>query len=99
MITETANATVEVRQEGDWSLTINPPGMINGVPPQTFTGIGNAATPSFMIPAGDYSCEITMEEGTVIGAHLIGYDGTLLMENDQQAPLAMHGPRDENYEL
>jgi len=99
VITETADTTVEVRQKGDWSLTITPPAMINGVPPQSFTGFGNAATPFFMIPAGEYSCKITMEEGTVIGAHLIRYDGTLLMENDQQVPLAMHELRNENYEL
>jgi|GEM_PF-3306894 len=94
MLPEGGNATIEVRQQGDWSLTLQPPAMINGIPPQTFAGVGNAATPFFMIPAGDYSCEIGMAEGTVLGVHLIRSDGRPLMEDDQQVPLKMHALRD-----
>ncbi|MDO9540516.1 MAG: hypothetical protein Q7J09_11030 [Methanocalculus sp.] len=99
MLEEDANATVKVSQLAHWSLTFGFPEMINGIPPQTFSGIGNRATPFFMIPAGDYSCKITAENMTVISVGLMKYDGTMLMDDDSIAPLAFHELRDADYEL
>ncbi len=99
MLSEDADAPVEVSQPAPWTLHFGFPEMINGIPPQTFTGIGNAATPFFMIPAGNYSCQITGENLTVISVWLMDYYGTMLMDGDRVAPLAFHQLRNDDFEL
>jgi hypothetical protein len=99
MLEEEADATVEVSQLAPWTLHVGVPKMINGIPPQTFTGVGNKATPFFMIPAGNYSCQITGENMTVISVGLMDYNGTMLMDDDRVAPLAFHQLRNEDFEL
>jgi len=99
MLEEEAEATVEVSQLAPWTLHFGVPKMINGIPPQTFTGIGNAATPFFMVPAGNYSCQITAENLTVISVGLMDYNGTMLMDDDRIAPLAFHELRNDDFEL
>ncbi len=99
MLSEKADATVEVSQLAPWTLHVGVPEMINGIPPQTFTGFGNAATPFFMIPAGNYNCQITGENITVISVGLMDYDGTMLMDGDRIAPLAFHQLRNDDFEL
>lgn len=99
MLSEAADATVEVSQTAPWKLTFGFPEMINGIPPQTFTGVGNRATPFFMIPAGDYNCHITAEKISVISVWLMDYYGTLLMDGDSVAPLPFHELRNDDYEL
>lgn len=99
MLSEDADTTVEVSQLAPWTLHFGVPKMINGIPPQTFSGIGNTATPFFMIPAGNYSCQIKGENMTVISVELMDYNGTMLMDGDLVAPLAFHGLRNDDFEL
>lgn len=99
MLSEEADATVEVSQMAPWKLTFGFPEMINGIPPQTFTGIGNKATPFFMIPAGNYSCQITGENLTVISVWLMDYNGKFLMDDDSVAPLPFHQLRNDDFEF
>ncbi len=99
MLSEDADATVEVSQPTSWKLTFGIPEMINGIPPQTFSGVGNTATPFFMIPAGNYSCQITGENLTFISVWLMDYYGNFLMDGDSVAPLAFHELRNDNFEL
>ncbi len=99
MLSEKADATVEVSQTAPWKLTFGFPEMINGIPPQTFTGVGNKATPFFMIPAGNYSSQITGENLTVISVWLMDYNGKFLMDGDSVAPLPFHELRNDDFEL
>jgi len=99
MLEEDADAEVEVSQLAPWTLHVGVPKMINGIPPQTFTGVGNKATPFFMIPAGNYSCQIKGENMTGISVGLMDYNGTMLMDDDRVAPLAFHQLRNDDFEL
>lgn len=99
MLEEDADADVTVSQLAPWTLQFGFPEMINGIPPQTFSGIGNRATPFFMIPAGNYTCQITAEKMTVISVWLMDYDGNLVMDGDSVAPLAFHGLRNDDFKL
>ena len=92
MLEEGGDARVEVTSASEWSVSFGVPAMIDGVPPQTFTGIGNAATPFFMIPEGNYSCIIQSKDNTFLGVHLMDAEGTSLMDADgiKEVPLAWH---------
>lgn len=92
MLEEGGDAHVGVTSESEWSVSFGAPTMIDGIPPQTFTGIGNAATPFFMIPEGDYSCIIHGENNSILGVHLMDAEGTSLMDADgsKEVPLAWH---------
>ncbi|MCP1661714.1 MAG: hypothetical protein D5R99_04100 [Methanocalculus sp. MSAO_Arc1] len=99
MLRQDADADIRISHEGPWRLTFSVPEMINAIPPQSFSGVGTAATPFFMIPQGTYSCDITLENGTFIGVHLMDYDGNLLPGNGSQVLLPLHELRDGDDEL
>ena len=92
MLEEGGDAKVEVTSASEWSVSFGVPAMIDGIPPQTFTGIGNAATPFFMIPEGNYSCTINSKDNSVLGVHLMDAEGNSLMDADgiREVPLAWH---------
>lgn len=96
MLEDDANAEIGVSQQAPWTLSFGFPEMINGIPPQSFSGIGNMATPFFMIPAGDYTCTITAEKATFINAWLMDYDGTILMDGSHVIPLPFHELRNDD---
>ncbi|WP_319379144.1 hypothetical protein [uncultured Methanocorpusculum sp.] len=87
-----ANPTLVINATGDWKAEFAFPQQIDGVPPQTFTGIGNAATPFFMINEGNVSFAIKATNNTAIGVCLMDYDGNPVMDktNTFEEPLAYH---------
>ncbi len=84
--------TLTINATGDWKAEFAFPQQINGVPPQTFTGIGNVATPFFMINEGNVSFAIKAANNTDVEVHLMDYDGNPVMDktNTFEEPLAYH---------
>ncbi len=84
--------TLTINATGAWKADFAFPQQIDGVPPQTFTGIGNAATPFFMINKGNVSFAINTENNTAVEVHLMDYDGNPVMDetNSFEEPLAYH---------
>jgi len=84
--------TLTINATGAWKADFAFPQQIDGIPPQTFTGIGNAATPFFMINKGNVSFAIEATNNTAIEVHLMDYDGNLFMDktNTFEEPLAYH---------
>lgn len=84
--------TLTINATGDWQADFGFPQQINGVPPQTFKGTGNAATPFFMIYEGNISFAIDATNNTALEVHLMTYEGNPVMDttNTYQQPLAFH---------
>lgn len=89
-IEDDAEATFNVKTDCSWNVDTSFPETINGIPPQTFTGAGNQATPFFQINAGTYKVSIKSENCEYTAVHLIDFYGNPLMEDDRQVPLAWH---------
>ncbi|MBN1432278.1 MAG: hypothetical protein JW931_05855 [Methanomicrobiaceae archaeon] len=90
MIEDNAETNFDVTTDCSWNIETSFPEAINGIPPQTFTGTGNQATPFFQINAGTYNIAIKSENCGYTAVHLIDYYGNPLMEDDLQTPLAWH---------
>jgi hypothetical protein len=90
MLEEDAVASVEVTTLSDWTLDFTFPEMINGIVPQTFTGIGSRATPFFQINKGEYKFSIKADNNEFIAVHLMDYYGNVILDNDREMPLAFH---------
>lgn len=86
------NPTLIINTTGDWKANFAAPQQIDGIPPQTFQGTGNAATPFFMINKGNISFVIKATNNTAIEVHLMDYDGNPVMDktNSFEQPLAYH---------
>jgi len=84
--------TLTINATGAWNADFTFPQQIDGVPPQTFMGTGNAATPFFMINKGNISFAIEATSNTAIEVHLMDYDGNPVMDktNTFEEPLAYH---------
>ena len=87
-----AKPTLTINATGDWEADFAFPQQINGIPPQTFHGIGNAATPFFMINEGNISFAIDATNNTAVEVHLMSYEGNPVMDatNTFEQPLAYH---------
>jgi hypothetical protein len=87
-----AKPTLTVNATGDWEADFAFPQQINGIPPQSFHGIGNAATPFFMINEGNISFAIDATNNTAVEVHLMNYEGNPVMDatNTFEQPLAYH---------
>ena len=90
MLEEDAVAGVEVTTLSDWTLDFTFPEMINGIVPQTFSGIGSQATPFFQINEGEYKISITADNNEFIAVHLMDYYGNVILDDDREMPLAFH---------
>jgi len=90
MLEEDADATVQVETTGNWSIDFGFPQQINGIVPQTFTGVADKATPFFQINEGTYDFTITTENNDIVGVHLMDFYGNDVEEKDLQMPLAFH---------
>lgn len=90
MLEEDADATVQVENTGNWSIDFGFPQQINGIVPQTFTGVADKATPFFQINEGTYDFTITTENNDIVGVHLMDFYGNDVEEKDLQMPLAFH---------
>ena len=84
--------TLTVNATGDWVADFAFPQQINGIPPQTFHGIGNAATPFFQINQGNISFKIDATNNTAVEVHLMNYEGDPIMDatNVYEEPLSFH---------
>lgn len=84
--------TLSVNTTGDWQAAFAFPQQINGIPPQRFSGTGNAATPFFMINEGNISFAIDATNNTAVEIHLMNYEGDPIMDktNVYEEPLAFH---------
>ncbi len=84
--------TLTINATGAWKADFAFPQQIDGIPPQTFTGIGNAATPLFIINKSNVSFAIEATNNTAIEVHLMDYDGNLVIDktNTFEEPLAYH---------
>ncbi|WOF17140.1 hypothetical protein F1737_10850 [Methanoplanus sp. FWC-SCC4] len=88
---------VETAKENKWSIDLTFPEMINGIPPQHFSGIGNMATPFFNINKGDLVFIIKADNNTVIGVEMVGYDGNPVMSEDNKEVLPLR-PKEGAYD-
>jgi len=84
--------TLTINATSAWKADFAFPQQIDGVPPQTFMGIGNAATPFFMINKGNVSFAIKAANNTAVEVHMMDYDGNPVMDktNTSEEPLAYH---------
>jgi len=84
--------TLTINATGNWKADFAAPQQIDGIPPQTFQGTGNAATPFFMINKGNVSFAIKAMNNTAIEVHLMDYDGNPVMDktNSFEQPLSYH---------
>ncbi len=69
-----------VTADGNWTIAVERPQVIDGVPPQTFTGIGDGATPLFQIPAGNATFVMTIENSTECAVWLYNSTGSLVFD-------------------
>ncbi|EHQ36524.1 hypothetical protein [Methanoplanus limicola] len=90
MLEENAVADVEVYTESEWTLDFSFPQMINGIVPQTFTGVGNKATPFFQINEGEYKFSIKADNSQLVEVHLMDYYGNPVLADNAEMPLAYH---------
>ena len=90
MIEDNAETNFDVTADCSWNIETSFPEAINGIVPQTFTGVGNHATPFFQINAGNYKVSIKSENCGYTAVHLVDFYGNPLMEDDVQTPLAWH---------
>lgn len=90
MLEEDADATVQVETTGNWTIDFGFPQQINGIVPQTFTGVADKATPFFQINEGTYDFSIKTENNDVVGVHLMDFYGNDVEVDDRQMPLAFH---------
>lgn len=66
--------------DGNWTIAVDRPQAINGIPPQTFTGTGDGATPLFQIPAGNASFAMTIESPADSAVWLYNSTGWLVFD-------------------
>jgi len=90
MIEDNAETTFDVKTDCSWNIETSFPEAINGIVPQTFTGVGNQATPFFQINAGTYNVAIKTDNNEYIAVVLFDYYGNPLMEDNVEFPLAYH---------
>lgn len=89
MLEDDAEATFSIDTESEWTATFGFPEMINGIPPQTFEGIGDMATPFFQINSGDYNVSIKTVNNTVVEVSLMDYYGNPVFDGDKSMPLPL----------
>lgn len=58
------DSEISVDTDSGWKLSFTYPELMDGIPPQTFKGAGNQATPFFRMDEGDYNFEIKTEDNT-----------------------------------
>ncbi len=67
----------KVTATDSWQADVDVPLAINSIPPVTFRGIGDFATPFFQINSGDYVINATLEDADKISMSLISFDGNI----------------------
>lgn len=86
------NPVIVVNTSGEWTAVFDYPQMINGIPPLSFNGTGNMATPYFMLYEGNVSFAIDTVSNTFIEATLLDTTGAEVMNatNAYAMPLPGH---------
>lgn len=75
------NSEISVDTDSGWRLSFSSPRVMDGIPPQTFEGAGNQATPFFRIDEGEYNFTIKTEDNTFVYIILMDYDGRRVTED------------------
>lgn len=72
--------TFTVTADGDWTIAVERPQAIDGVPPQIFTGTGDAVTPLFQIPEGNATFTMAIEDSAECAVWLYAANGSLIFD-------------------
>ncbi|EHQ36525.1 hypothetical protein [Methanoplanus limicola] len=69
------SSDISVETDSEWKVSFSSPQIIDVLPPQTFEGAGNQATPFFRIDKGGYDFTIKSENSSFIFVQLMDDDG------------------------